>query len=146
MREVIARRNQFLTIAALVSGIFALDAGFNWAVTDMPWMKYPVIIVNLIGIPFMIYFLISTPSKVIERLDDKLILREGPRKKNEIVIRIADIVEVDFMSNPQKPSERIKDSIEIKVIADGVEQIYYCTSILKPKKVLEKLKALIENK
>ena len=143
MKEVIARRNQFLNIACLVSSILALDAGFNWTVPDMPWMKYPVIIVGMIGIAFMIFFLISTPSKVIERLDDKLILREPPRKKNEIVIKIADIVAVDFMPNPQKPSNKIKNSIEIKVIADGIEQIYYCTSILKPKKVLEKLKALI---
>ena len=143
MREVIARRNGILYIAALIVGVMALLSGPLANKEGMTWMDVLCIVVNVIGMPFMIYFLISTPSKVIERLDDKLILREYPRKKNEIIINIADIVAVDFMSNPQKPSDKIKNSIEIKVIADGVEQIYYCTSILKPKKVLEKLKALI---
>ena len=143
MREVIAKRNHILSIAALIAGVMALLSGPLANKEGMTWMDVLCIVINVIGIPFMIYFLISTPSKVIERLDDKLILRESPGKKKEIIIKIADIVEVDFMSNPQKPSDKIKNSIEIKVIADGVEQIYYCTSILKPKKVLEKLKALI---
>ena len=144
MREVIAKRNRILYIATLIAGVMALLSGPLAHKEGMTWMDVLCIVVNVIGIPFCLYIIFGLPYKLIERDDDKLILRDlGTKKINEVTINIADIVDVDLMANPQKPTERLKNAIEIKVIVEGVEQIYHITSILKTKEVLKKLQALI---
>jgi len=143
MREVIAKRNRILYIAALITGVMALLSGPLAHKEGMTWVDVLCIVVNVIGIPFCLYIIFGLPYKLIERDDDKLILRDESPKRNEVTINIADIVDVDLMANPQKPTKRLKDAIEIKVVSQGVEQTYHITSILKTNKVLEKLKALI---
>jgi len=143
MREVIAKRNRILYIAALITGVMALLSGPLANKEGMTWVDVLCIVVNVIGIPFCLYIIFGLPYKLIERDDDKLILRDESPKRNEVTINIADIVDVDLMANPQKPTKRLKDAIEIKVVSQGVEQTYHITSILKTNKVLEKLKALI---
>ena len=143
MREVIAKRNRILYIAALIAGVMALLSGPLANKEGMTWVDVLCIVVNVIGIPFCLYIIFGLPYKLIERDDDKLILRDESPKRNEVTINIADIVDVDLMANPQKPTKRLKDAIEIKVVSQGVEQTYHITSILKTNKVLKKLKALI---
>lgn len=145
MREVIAKRNRILFIVTLISGIIAILSGIFWPVESMKWMGVFSIVFNaVLVIPFSLYIIFGLPCKLIERDGDKLVLRNlDTKKSSEVIVNIADIVDVDLMANPQKPTERLKDAIEIKVVSQGIEQSYHITSILKTKEVLKKLQALI---